>query len=591
MEIKLFQKIIHMLNWIGQWIPGLPELLRYDLAYFKNDLFAGLSVAAVALPTSIAYAQLAGLPPQAGLYSTILPMIIYTFLGSSRQLIVGPDAATCAMISSTLMPIVAAGSNPEYYQSLVFTLTLLAGILFIVAGFLRLGFLADLQSRSILLGLMNGVAVMIIIGQLGNVIGVAATGKDTIGKLMSFIHLIPDFHWLTLLLSGTLFALYYVMQRYPGGKKVPSILVIAIVAVILSMVFSLSTRGVNIVGEIPSALPDMTMPALPPHEQWGSLFFGAIALVFVSFISATLTAHTFAAKNNYEVDDNKELIALGVADMASAICQGFAISGADSRTAVNEAAGGKTRFAQLIAALTILGALVLFIEPMGYMPLAALGVILICSAIKLTNFSWLFKLRKISKTEFFIAMTTFLSVLLLGVIHAVILAIFLAILSFLRKTARPVDHCLGLMPDDDNFYETDHHPEAQEVPGLLLYRFDASLIFLNASYFRQRVLSLVRRTDISPVQWVVIDGHSINNVDLTGVMTLSDLGKFLAARGIALAFADHTNHMKKWLQTHNIDPKELSFHIYPNRYEMLVAYRDSLKAQEDKGAEAVLQSA
>ena len=583
-----------MLNWllgkikrIGYWIPGLPELLTYNVAYIRSDFMAGISVAAVALPTSIAYAQLAGLPPQAGLYSTILPMIAYTFFGTSRQLIVGPDAATCAMFASALAPIASAIHNPEYYQSLALTLTLLAGILFIIAGSLRMGFLADLQSRPILMGLMNGVAIMIIVGQLGNITGIPVTGKDTIGKLQSFLSSLNQFHWMTLLLSATLFTLFYGLQyQY---KRIPAILAVAVTAVILSLIFSFELRGIHIVGEIPSALPGLNPPAIP-HEQLGSLFFGAIALVFVSFVSASLTAHTFATKNNYEIDDNRELIALGVANISSGLCQGFTISGADSRTAVNEAAGGKTRVAQLFAALTILCALILFIKPIGYMPLAALGVILICSAIKLTNFPALMRLRKYSKSEFLVALFTFVSVLLLGVIYAVILAILLSILSFLRKTARPQDHCLGLLPDQDHFYELGLYPNAQEVPGLLLYRFGASLIFLNANYFRQRILALINRTDTPPVRWVVVDGTSINNIDITALMMLSDLGKTLALRGIVLAFVDQTNHLQKWLKVHEIPADEVTVKIYATKFEVLAAYRDAnkdyLEAEENKNTQS-----
>lgn len=568
-------------------MPGLADLRHYNPAYFKSDLFAGLAVAAVALPTGIAYAQLAGLPPQAGLYSTILPMVAYTIFGSSRQLIVGPDAATCAMISSVLAPIVAMNSDPQYYQAVTFTLTLLAGILFIAAGFLRLGFIADLQSRPILLGLMNGVAIMIIIGQLGNIAGVPVSGEDLISKLAVFVHNVPQFHWRTLLLSAFLFAIYYVLNLYP--RKLPPVLVVAVVAIIMSMVFSLQSQGIQIVGAIPSALPQFVMPALP-HEQFGSLLFGAGALVFVSFISASLTAHTFASKNNYEIDNNHELVALGAADVVSALSQGFAISGADSRTAVNEAAGGKTRLAQLLAALTIVAVLIIFIKPIGYMPLAALGVILVCSAIKLTNFPMLMRLRRASRTEFSIAITTFIAVLLLGVIYAVLLAIFLSILSFLRKTARPVDHCLGLIADSDKFYEIDNYPAAQEVPGLLLYRFDASLIFLNANYFRQRVLELSKRTDIASIRWVVIDGHSINNYDLTSIMMLSELGRTLAARGIVLAFADDSQHLTKWLINHHIETHEVSFQIFENRYAVLSAYRDTMKAKPEVPAPVAEQA-
>lgn len=571
---------VTVLKWLTRWIPGIPELFSYKRALFKGDFVAALSLAAVALPTGIAYAQLVGMPPQAGIFSTIFPMIVYSFFGSSRQLIIGPDAGTCAMFAAALAPLVATASDPAYYQELAMTMTLLTGVLFLVACKLRLGFLADLQSRPILIGLINGVAIMIIVGQLGNITGISQAGKNTFIELYSFLSFLSTIHWVTAIFSLCMFVLFYSMQRL--FKKVPPILIVAIVAIISCMVFSLHEKNLQIVGVLPSAIPSLTMPAIPT-EQLGNLLLGATALALVSFFGASLPAHTFAAKNNYEIDDNQELFALGVSNIASGMAQGFVISGASSRTAVNDASGGKTRFAQLFSALIILLVLFLFIKPIGYMPLAALGVILICSSIKMMSLRTLWQLRHYSQTEFYIALFTLFSVLLFGVIYAVLFSIFLAVLSFLRKTARPVDHRLGLLPHSERFYELAYHADAKEVEGMLIYRFDASLIFLNANYFRQRILAFINEDQENgiPIRWVVVDGSSINNVDITGLMVLSQLGEMLSARNIVLAYVDKGNHLEERIRRYKISSQSFNMKIFERSYEVLAAYREATSVNEN----------
>ncbi|MDR0250368.1 MAG: SulP family inorganic anion transporter [Burkholderiales bacterium] len=567
---------------LAHWMPGLPELLSYNRKPLKRDLIAGLSVAAVCLPVSIAYAQLAGFSPVVGLYSTILPMIVYAFFGSSRQLIIGPDAATCAMIVATLTPLMVAGDNPEYYHALAVSLTLFTGFFCILAGRFRLGFLADLLSRSILVGLLNGVAIIIIVGQLGKVFGVGVEGKNVVRQLISFFGQAQGPHWPTLFLSLGLVLLYVVLVRF--WRKGPSALIVAMVAVVVSFAFDLAGMGVAVVGSIPSALPTLHWPALPP-ESWGTLLPAAAALAFISFSSATLTARSFAAKNGYDIDSNRELYALGASNIASALSQGFAISGADSRTAVNDAAGGKTRMVQIFAALAILLVLLVLTSPLAYLPKAALGIILIFSAIKLTDFRIYAELREVSVSEFRIALATLLAVVFIGVMQGILLAVLLALLRFLMRTARPVDYRLGLIESQGDFYELEHYPEAKEIPGLLFYRFEASLIFFNANYFKQRVMDLIETSE-TPVRWVVVDGRSINNIDLTGALMLYDLSKTLAARGVVLALTGRTEQITKWMRMQRGDNKSLPVRLFQDRRLALEAYRDMVATEEKRLGES-----
>ena len=572
-----------ILEQLSSMMPGLPEILSYNREPLKRDLIAGLSVAAVSLPVSIAYAQLAGFSPVVGLYSTILPMIVYAFFGSSRQLIVGPDAATCAMITATLAPL-AAGAH-DYYHALAVSLTLFTGFFCILAGRFHLGFLADLLSRSILIGLMNGVAIIIIVGQLGKVFGINVAGNNVVRQLILFFGQVKAPHWPTLLLSLGLFSIYVALRRF--WRKGPLALIVAAAAIIVSFAFDLASRGVAVIGDIPSALPNLHWPAMPP-ESWGTLLPAAAALSFISFSSATMTGRSFAARNGYDIDSNRELIALGVADIASALSQGFAVSGADSRTAVNDAAGGKTRMVQIFAALAILLALLAFTSPLAYLPTAALGVILVVSAGGLIDFKTFFKLNKVSVSEFRIALATLLAVTFIGVMQGILLAVLLALIRFLMRTARPVGYRLGLIESQGDFYELEIYPEAKEVPGLLFFRFEASLIFFNAGYFKQRVTELIE-TSKTPVRWLVIDGRPMNNIDLTGALMLYDLSRSLAKRGIVVALTGRTGQITKWMKMQQGGGESLPVRLFKNRRLALATYRITMAEEEAESQRTKIQ--
>ena len=292
-------------------MPGLPELLAYPRSAWRQDLAAGLSVAAVALPVGVAYAQLAGFSPVAGLYSSMLPMVVYALFGSSRQLIVGPDAATCAMISATLIPL--AAGNAALYQSLAISLTLVTGLCCLLASRFRLGFLADFLSRPILAGLLNGVAINIIIGQLGKVSGLSLTGKDAIGQLLSLYRQWSSASLVTLGVSVfTLLVYAWVARRWPRS---PAALVAMVAATALSWGMDLSRYGVSLVGVVQAGFPPLRWPAMP-HEALGTLVPAAAALALISFSSAMLTGRSFAAKNGYDIDADREFRALGVARRA-----------------------------------------------------------------------------------------------------------------------------------------------------------------------------------------------------------------------------------------------------------------------------------
>lgn len=569
-----------MRRWLRRYAPGLDQLLHYQRAWLRADITAGLSVAAVALPISIAYAQLAGFSPVIGLYSTVLPMMAYALFGSSPQLIVGPDAATCAMLGATLMPLAVPGS--ESYQAYAMSLTLITGVLCVVASRFRLGFLADFLSRPILVGLLNGVAITILIGQAGKVLGFALKGKDSISQVISLVAQLPQTHWPTALLSAATFVLFFAVRAvWPRG---PAALIALAGAVIATWALRLTTRGIDVVGALPSGLPPWVMPSLP-HELFGTLFPAAGALMLITFSSGMLTARSFASRNAYRVNGNQEFFALGISHLASAACQGFAVSGSSSRTAVNDAAGGKSRLVSIVAALAILLVMTLFNGILAMLPIAALSAILVAAAIGLIDVRGLRELRYFSRSEHLIALTTVAGVVLFGVMSGILLAVSMALLAFLSQVARPAEQQFGRIEGQDGFYELAHYPEARAVPGLLIYRFESPLTFFNADYFRRRVEKLARTQH---PHWVVIDAISMTKNDITGFQVIDELRQALEPLGIQLVIAGRTAQLIKRMTRAGLPPEHTGILYFPSRQATVAAYLqrygDSSSAPEWDGA-------
>jgi hypothetical protein len=333
---------------LGRIAPGLPALLSYKRADFPHDLVAGLSVAAVALPVGVAYAQLAGFNPAVGLYASILPLVAYALFGTSRQLIVGPDAATCAIVAAAVAPL--AAGNPDLYLSLSLTLALLAGLFCITASFLKLGALADFLSKPILVGFLNGIAISIVLGQLGKIFGFPIESEGILPRLLEFASKLGLTHWPTLVVGLVTFLVLLISPRLL--PRLPAALVAMAVAVVVVKLFGLDALGVKTVGDVPRGLPALRFPNVP-SGLLPQLLAEAAGLALVSFSSMMLTGRSFASKNRYEIDTDREFAVLGAANIAAALSQGFAVSGADSRTAMNDAAGGRTQVAGLVAAASI----------------------------------------------------------------------------------------------------------------------------------------------------------------------------------------------------------------------------------------------
>ncbi len=416
--------------------PGLAMLRGYQPAWLRADLAAGLSVAAVALPTAIAYAQLAGFPPVVGLYASILPLVAYAVFGTSRQLMVNPDAATCAMVAAIVAPLATgpAGINASLYTTLAVTLAVFSGVACIVAGIFRLGFLADFLGKPVLVGFMNGIAISIVLGQIGKIFGFTIESGRILPRLFEFVSKLGDTHWPTLAVGAITFAVVRLVKRFLPHLPAPLLALVAAVALV--KVWGLDERGVAVLGAVPAGLPSLGWTPLPAAHL-GALASGAVGLALVSFTSGMVTARSFAARNKYEIDVDREFIALGACNIAAGLSQGFAVTGADSRTAISDVMGGKTQVTGLVAAGAMALVLLFFTGPLRYLPGAALGAVLISAAIGLFDWPALVRFYRIQEGEFVVCIAAMLGVVTLGALQGIGLAIGLAMLVLLIRSVAP----------------------------------------------------------------------------------------------------------------------------------------------------------
>ena len=510
---------------------GLGYLRAYRREWLRTDLVAGVSVAAVAVPTAIAYAQLVGFEPIVGLYAAILPLVAYALFGTSRQMIMNPDAATCAIVAATILPL--AGGNPDVLLSLSVVLCLFTGLVCIAAGMFRLGFVADFLSKPILVGFLNGVAISIFLGQIGKVFGFPMTAHRIIPAMIEFSGKLPQTHLPTLAVGLATIAVIMVSTRLSPRAPAPLLAVVAAVALVYGL--DLEDRGVAVVGEVPAGLPRLKWPDVDP-AYLKTLFAGALGVALVSYSKTMGVARSFAARNRYEIDADQELFALGASQIASGLSQGFAISGADSRTAINDAMGGRSQLVGLVAAVTMAAVLFFLTEPLRYLPVAALGAVLIFGAISLIDVASLLRIWNLSRAEFGVAIFCMLGVVALDVLEGILLAVGSALLLLITRVSRPPDSLLGRVPGVKGWHEVTYQQDAVTHSGLVVYRFGAALVFFNAAYFKKRVLEIL--ADRSDIEWFILDGSTINLVDITGAEMLEGLIGDLASRRVRFGLAN-----------------------------------------------------
>lgn len=512
---------------ILRFAPGIQSLTSYERSWFANDIVAGLSVAAIALPVGIAYADLAGVPTAIGMYSAIFPLFAYAIFGSSRQLIVGPDTATCLIVAASLAPL--AGGDPDRYASLLSVLTLMTALILIVSGYAKLGFMANFLSQPILTGYLNGVGLIILIGQFPKLSGISIEADGFFEKTGTILSSLDQTHLPTVYMAALIILFLVVTKKI--APVVPGALIAIIGSIVATKFLNLDHYGFSILGEVSAGLPKFHVPHFE-MDTLGSLISDAAGISLVSFTSGVLTSKSFARRNRYRIDASQELIGFGASNLASWLAQGFPVTGASSRTTVNNAMKGKTQLVGIVAASAMLLILIFLTRPLALVPTVALASIVFLAAFSLLDFKALSELYAMSPREFSISVSTTIGVLLLGVLTGVLLVVTLSIIWLIATVSRPLEGELGWTPSMKGYHRLGDYPETSTIPGLLLYRFDANLVFFNIDFFASRIgQAIVNAKD--PVEWVVLDASPINVIDATALKGLLDLIEDVEAQGIS----------------------------------------------------------
>ncbi len=512
-------------------LPGLKRLLSYRKEWLRGDIVAGLTVAAYLIPQCMAYGELAGLEPVVGLWAMLPPMFVYAFLGSSPQLSIGSESTTAVMTAVAIAPLVV--DNPDAYASLASLLAIMVGCVCLLGYLVRLGFLADLLSKPILIGYMAGIALIMIGGQLGKTAGIKINSDSFFGQVREFISQLGQAHYPTLILSVLILVfLFTVQNRFP---KAPAPLLSVLLATVAVALFNLEQLGVAVVGEIPAGFPHFALPIVSVPE-FLPLLASAIGIAIVGYSDNVLTARSFANRNRYQIDPNQELLALGVANLGNGVMQGFPISCSASRTVIGDSLGSKSQAFSLVAMLVLILVL-LFLRPLlALFPKAALGAIVIFAATRLIQVSEFIRLYRFRSSELILALITTITVLLTDILVGVAVAISLSVIELFARVARPHDAVLGSVPGLAGLHDIDDWAKATTIPGLVIYRYDAPLCFANGENFKKRSLEAIE-AEAEPVEWFVLNMEANVEIDITAIDILEELRRELAARGIIFGMA------------------------------------------------------
>lgn len=516
---------------LGRLTPGLDRLRHYDRGWLRGDVLAGVTVAAYLVPQVMAYAEIAGLQPVVGLWAISGSLLVYAIVGSSRQLSVGPESTTALMTAAAIAPL--AAGDPGRYALLAAALALLVGAVCLLAWVARLGFLADLLSKPVLIGYMAGVAVIMIVGQLGKVSGVDVGGDGVPGEVASFLAHLSQADLPTLSLGLSVLAFLLVGSRlFP---KAPVLLIAVLLATAAVALLGLQDNGITVVGAVPEGLPTLQVPQVTTGDL-ASLLLPALGVTMVAYTDNVLTARAFGDRNHYEVDANAELLALGAANVAAGVVQGFPVSSSGSRTLIGDSLGSRSQLHSLVALAVVLATL-LFLGPLlaGF-PTAALGAVVIYAALRLIDVKEFGRIARFRRSELVLALATVVGVLAAGILYGVLIAVGLSVLDLLRRVARPHDGVLGYAPGIAGMHDIDDYPTARQVPGLVVYRYDAPLFFANAADFKRRALASLSLAD-GPVEWLIMNMEANIEVDLTSVDALDQVRAELERRGVVLALA------------------------------------------------------
>ena len=512
-------------------LPGVAALRGYQRCWLRGDLLAGLAVAAYLIPQVMAYAEIAGLPAVTGLVAACGALAIYAVLGSSRQLSVGPESTTALMTAAAVAPL--AGGDPVRYATLAAGLAIVVGVLCLLARVARAGALADLLSTPVLVGYLAGIAVIMVVSQLGTLTGVPVEGNSVPGEIASFVTGLGRLHAPTATLSALLLAVLLVGGWLRPHWPIPLIGMLAATGTVA--VFSLQQYGIVVIGQAAIGIPAPGVPAVSAADL-GALALPALGVAMVAYSDNVLTARAFGARRSQTVDANAELVALGMANLAVGFLRGFPVSSSGSRTAIGDAQGSRTQLHSLVAVVLVVIVLVAGDAVLAGFPIAALGAVVVYAAFRLIDLPAFVRIARFRRDELVLALTTTAAVLVLGVLYGVLVAVGLSIVELLRRLARPHDAILGYVPGVAGMHDIDDYPGARQVPGLVVYRYDAPLCFANAEDFRRRALAAAASAP-SALRWFLLNAEANVEVDSTAADTLAALHAECERRGVVFAMA------------------------------------------------------
>ena len=555
---------------IRSFVPGWTVVSTYQRRWLAKDVVAGLVLSALLIPQGMAYAELAGLPPITGLYTSVLCLLGYAVFGPSRVLVLGPDSSLGPMIAATVTPLLMAGGDPAKAVALASLLAILVGVIMVVAGFAKFGFIADLLSKPTQIGYMNGLAVTIIVGQLPKLFGFSVDANGLVSEFSAFVsHMADDAIAAAATVGlGSLAGILLLQRLLP---KVPAVLVAVVLASIAVNAFDLQAHGVKTIGVLPRGFPPFTIPTaawsdVPP------LFVGALAIAVVALADTMSTASSFASRHGERVRGNQEMIGIGAANIGAGLFQGFPVSTSGSRTAVADQAGSRSQVTGVVGAVVITLVLVLFPSLMQYVPQPTLGAIVIAAALSLADIRGTRRLWQQQRVECVLSIVALLGVALLGVLPGILIAVALSILNVFRRVWWPHQAELGRVEGIDGLHDTESYPDAELLPGLVVYRFDAPLIFANSRIFGDEIRAIAENRP--GLKWIVIAAEPVTDVDTTASDMLQALDIWLNERGISLIFAELKDPVREKIEryelTRTIDPD----HFFPTIDAAVERYMD-----------------
>ena len=550
-------------------VPGLRMIRSYRIGWLPHDVVAGLVLTTLLVPQGMAYAELAGLPAITGLYTSILCLLGYAAFGPSRILVLGPDSSLGPMIAAVIVPIVGANGDPERAIALASMLGLLVGAITSLGALAKLGFVADLLSKPTMIGYMNGLAITILVGQLPKLFGFSTDASGLVAEARAFANGVANGDTVTaaLAVGATGIGVMVALQRL--WPKVPSVLAAVVVSILAASAFQLEEHGVKLVGVLPQGFPPLTVPHVDGSDI-PLLLGAAFGIALVSLADTIATASAFAGRSGEEIDGNQEMLGVGAANIAAGLFQGFPVSTSGSRTAVAAQVGAKTQVTGVVGALAI--ALMLLLVPglLRDLPQPTLAAVVIVASLSLADIPGVVRLWRQRRTEFGLSIAAFLGVALLGVLPGIVIAVGLSVANVFRRSWWPYQTVLGRVPGLPGYHDVRSYPDAELLPGLVIFRFDAPLFFANARTFRDQV-SRLASADPAPA-WVVVAAEPITDVDTTAADMLQSLDEAINAKGVSLVFAEMKDPVRSKIEryelTKTIDPA----HFFPTLHAAVTAY-------------------